>query len=208
MKRTYQFALALLLATGGLAPALHAQSIFDGDLDIIGFVDGEIEASTSAAMAGAADLSSDPTVVEVAAGSSDFTTLVAAVQAAGLVDVLNGEGPFTIFAPSDEAFAALGDATIQDLLKPENKDRLTAILTYHVVPGSLFAGTQADSGDLVALAATGQLETVQGSYLPIAADVNGFKVGEAVIVQPDLAASNGVIHVIDRVLMPPTEANL
>ncbi|MEM6645248.1 MAG: fasciclin domain-containing protein [Bacteroidota bacterium] len=208
MKRMYQFGLAVLLTTGGLAPTLHAQSVFDGDLDIIGFVDGQIERTAAPAMARTADLRDDPTVVEVAAGSNDFTTLVAAVQAAGLVDVLNGEGPFTVFAPSDAAFAALGEETIQDLLKPENRDQLTAILTYHVVPGSLFASAQTNADDLVALADTWQLETAQGSYLPIAADANGFKVGEAVIVQPDLAASNGVIHAIDRVLMPPTEAEL
>lgn len=130
-------------------------------------------------------------IVDTAAGNSDFETLVAAVQAAGLVETLKGDGPFTVFAPTDDAFAALG-ATVDDLLKPENKDKLTAILTYHVVPGKVMSGDLTDDA---------MVATVEGSDVTIDLD-NGPMVNDAKVVTADIETSNGVIHVIDKVIMP------
>ena len=124
-------------------------------------------------------------IVDTAVGAGSFETLVAAVQAAGLVDTLKGDGPFTVFAPTDEAFAALPAGTVEDLLKPENKDQLVAILTYHVVPGKVMSGDLVD--DMKAA-------TVQGTEITIDLD-NGAMVNDASIVTADVEASNGVIHV-------------
>ena len=132
-------------------------------------------------------------IVDTAVGAGSFTTLVAAVEAAGLVDTLKGEGPFTVFAPTDAAFAALPAGTVDDLLKPENKDRLTAILTYHVVPGKVMS-TDLTEGMTAA--------TVQGGNVTITLE-GGPKVNGATISGPDVEASNGVIHVIDAVILPP-----
>jgi uncharacterized surface protein with fasciclin (FAS1) repeats len=132
-------------------------------------------------------------IVEVAAGNDDFSTLVAAVKAAGLVDVLAGEGPYTVFAPTNAAFAKLPAGTVEDLLKPENKDKLVAILTYHVVPGKVMAA------DVVKLDSA---TTAQGSDVTIAASDSGVTVDNANVVMTDVAASNGVIHVIDTVILP------
>ena len=131
-------------------------------------------------------------VVDTAIGAGTFETLVAAVQAAELVDTLKGDGPFTVFAPTDEAFAALPEGTVASLLLPENKDQLTAILTYHVVPGKVM------SGDL-----TNGMEaaTVEGSTVTIMTE-GGVKVEGASVVTADIEASNGVIHVIDTVILP------
>ncbi len=131
-------------------------------------------------------------IVDTAIDAGSFGTLVAAVKAAGLVETLKGEGPFTVFAPTDEAFAALPDGTVEDLLKPENKDQLTAILTYHVVPGKVMSGDLSDG-----MMAT----TVEGSDLTISTD-DGVMVNNATVTTADIEASNGVIHVIDSVLMP------
>ena len=130
-------------------------------------------------------------IVDTAAGNSDFETLVTAVQAAELVETLKGEGPFTVFAPTNEAFAELG-TTVDELLKPENKDKLQAVLTYHVVPGKVMS-TDLQDGMMAA--------TAQGSNLEVDLD-NGPMVGEANIVSADIEADNGVIHVIDKVLVP------
>ena len=132
-------------------------------------------------------------IVDTAAGAGQFKTLVAAVEAAGLVDTLKGDGPFTVFAPTDEAFAKLPDGTVDDLLKPENKDKLVAILTYHVVPGKIM------SGDISGKST--EVKTVQGDMLSVDA-TDGVKVDEAKVVKADIEASNGVIHVIDTVVMP------
>ena len=148
-----------------------------------------ISSAAAVAMTASAFAASD--IVDTAAGNSDFETLVAAVQAAELVDTLKGDGPFTVFAPTDEAFEALG-TTVDDLLKPENKDKLTAVLTYHVIPGKVMSSDLQD--DMTAA-------TVQGNDVMIDLD-NGPMVGEANIVTPDIEASNGVIHVIDKVLVP------
>jgi uncharacterized surface protein with fasciclin (FAS1) repeats len=131
-------------------------------------------------------------IVDTAVAAGDFSTLVAAVQAAGLVETLKGEGPFTVFAPTDAAFAALPEGMVDELLKPENKDRLTAILTYHLVPGAVMSGDLSD-GMMVA--------TAQGSEVTITT-MGGVKVEGANVVAADIPASNGVIHVIDAVIMP------
>ncbi|MEM1116107.1 MAG: fasciclin domain-containing protein [Bacteroidota bacterium] len=138
----------------------------------------------------AASAQHTPDIVEIAAGSDDFETLVAAVSAAGLVETLQGDGPFTVFAPKDAAFARLGDDTIESLLRPENRDQLTAILTYHVVPGR-FSSAE--------LGAIDELTTVNGQTLRI-----GNRINRSRLVATDIEASNGIVHVIDRVLMPET----
>ncbi|WP_281972158.1 fasciclin domain-containing protein [Ruegeria faecimaris] len=132
-------------------------------------------------------------IVDTAVSAGSFTTLVAAVQAAGLVDTLKGDGPFTVFAPTDEAFAALPEGTVETLLLPENKDQLVAILTYHVVPAKVM------SGDIAGKRA--KVLTVQGDRLSVNGK-NGVKVNGAKVVQADIEASNGVIHVVDAVILP------
>ena len=135
-------------------------------------------------------------IVDTAVENGSFKTLVAAVQAAGLVETLKGPGPFTVFAPTDEAFAALPEGTVETLLEPENKDQLTAILTYHVVPAKVTAA------DVTAIAGNKlALKSVQGSRVTIDAN-DGVKVDNANVVATDVFASNGVIHVIDAVIMP------
>ncbi|MFM1867386.1 MAG: hypothetical protein RL591_794 [Planctomycetota bacterium] len=135
----------------------------------------------------------DATIVETAVAAGNFKTLVAAVQAAELVDTLNGKGPFTVFAPTDEAFAKLPAGTLEMLLKPENKAKLAAILTYHVVPGTVKAA------DVVKLKNAG---TVQGQRVDIKVDGSKVMVDGANVVATDVACSNGVIHVIDAVVLP------
>ncbi|WP_281926371.1 fasciclin domain-containing protein [Roseibium album] len=132
-------------------------------------------------------------IVDTAVGAGSFNTLVAAVQAAGLVDTLKGEGPFTVFAPTDEAFAALPEGTVENLLKPENKDQLVAILTYHVVPGKVM------SSDIAGKKA--EVASVQGDKISVDA-TDGVKVDGAKVVTADIETSNGVIHVIDAVILP------
>ena len=131
-------------------------------------------------------------IVDTAVEAGSFETLVAAVQAADLVDTLKGDGPFTVFAPTDEAFAALPEGTIESLLLPENKDQLVAILTYHVVPGKVMSTDLSDDMEAA---------TVQGSNVTIDLD-NGVMVEEASVVSADIETSNGVIHVIDKVILP------
>lgn len=131
-------------------------------------------------------------IVDTAVDAGAFSTLVAAVQAAGLVETLKGDGPFTVFAPTDEAFAALPEGTVESLLKPENKDQLVAILTYHVVPGKVMSGDLSD--DMMAT-------TVQGTDVMIDLD-NGVMVENATVVNADIETTNGVIHVIDTVILP------
>ena len=135
----------------------------------------------------------DKDIVDTAVSAGSFETLVAAVKAAGLVETLKGDGPFTVFAPTDEAFAKLPAGTVEDLLKPENKDKLTAILTYHVIPGKVMSADIAGK--------TMMVETVQGGKLSVDA-TSGVKVDEATVVTADIETSNGVIHVIDTVVLP------
>ena len=138
-------------------------------------------------------------IVEFASAADNFQTLVAAVQAAGLVDVLAGDGPFTVFAPTDEAFSALPAGTLESLLKPENKDQLTEILTYHVVPGHVTAAEVIDMDSAT---------TAQGGMLDIETkrnndgEVKSVHIDEAKVIKTDLFGSNGVIHVIDSVILP------
>jgi uncharacterized surface protein with fasciclin (FAS1) repeats len=138
----------------------------------------------------------EKTIVEVAVGAGSFETLVAAVKAAGLVETLSGEGPFTVFAPTDEAFKKVPKEVIADLLKPENKDKLVAVLTYHVVPGKVMAA------DVVKLK---KAKTVQGSEAKITVADGKVKVDAANVVKTDIVCKNGVIHVIDAVILPPSD---
>lgn len=132
-------------------------------------------------------------IVQTASSAGQFSTLVAAVQSAGLVETLQGTGPFTVFAPTDAAFAKLPKGTVESLLKPENRDKLVAILTYHVVPGKVM------SADLAGKKL--EAKTVEGQNVEIDA-TNGVMVNNATVVGADVMASNGVIHVIDTVLIP------
>ena len=132
-------------------------------------------------------------IVETAVQSGKFNTLVAALKAAGLVNTLNGKGPFTVFAPSDTAFSKLPTGTVDGLLKPENKAKLVSILAYHVIPGKIMSGDIA--GKKISV------KTVQGSEISVDA-MYGVKINDSNVVSADIAATNGVIHVIDKVLMP------
>ena len=133
------------------------------------------------------------TVVDIAVGSADHSTLVAAVKAAGLVETLSGTGPFTIFAPTNAAFDALPAGTVEDLLKPENKEKLTAVLTYHVVAGNVMSSQLAD-GQKVA--------TLNGQELTVAIKDGVVTINGTKVIAADLAGSNGVIHVVEGVLLP------
>lgn len=159
------------------------------------------QTSTSSASVGAsavvspeAGMMSVPagTIVDIASGTPELSTLVTAVSAAGLVDTLNGAGPFTVFAPTDEAFAALPAGVLDALLMPENKDTLAKVLTYHVVPGKVMAADVTD----------GSVATVEGQSVTLSTS-NGVTVDGATVITPDIEASNGVIHVIDAVILPP-----
>ena len=132
-------------------------------------------------------------IVDTAVSAGSFKTLVAAVKAAGLVDTLKGQGPFTVFAPTDEAFAKLPAGTVEELLKPENKDKLVAILTYHVVPAKAMATD---------VAGMTSAKTVNGKELKLKAADGKVMVDGATVTKADIVTSNGVIHVIDSVLMP------
>ncbi len=181
-----------IAAAGGIAALLFLSGCSSDS-------DDAASATTSAAAPAASEMASEPamaepgTIVEVASSNPDFETLVAAVTAAGLAETLSGEGPFTVFAPTDEAFEALPEGVLDALLLPENKDALTSILTYHVVSGEVMAA------DVTA----GDVPTVEGSTIAITTD-GGVKVNEATVTATDVDASNGVIHVIDAVLVPPT----
>ena len=134
-------------------------------------------------------------IVDTAVGAGQFKTLAAALKAADLVATLKGPGPFTVFAPTDEAFAKLPAGTVENLLKPENKAKLTAILTYHVVPGAVKA-EQVKKLD--------QAKTVNGAMVKVTTKGGKVTINDATVVKADTAASNGIIHVIDKVILPPT----
>jgi uncharacterized surface protein with fasciclin (FAS1) repeats len=148
---------------------------------------GAVALALSMSVAKAAD------IVDTASAAGSFKTLVTAVKAAGLVDTLKGKGPFTVFAPTDEAFAKLPNGTLDNLLKPENKKQLVAILTYHVVPGKVMSKDLAGQKTMA--------KSVEGSEIAVDA-TNGVKVDNAKVVKADIQASNGVIHAIDAVIMP------
>ena len=152
------------------------------------FTAGAVALALSFSVAKAAD------IVETAVAAGSFNTLVTAVKAAGLVDTLKGPGPFTVFAPTDEAFAKLPGGTVENLLKPENKRQLVAILSYHVVPGKVMS-----SKDL--LGKKTMAKTVEGTQISIDA-TDDVRVNNAKVVKADIEASNGVIHVIDTVIIP------
>ncbi len=152
-----------------------------------------LAAGVAIAAACAPMMEKEPDIVDIAASNGSFNTLVAAVTAAGLVDTLKGEGPFTVFAPTDAAFAALPAGTVDSLLLPENKDQLVSILTYHVVPGAVTSDQLAGQHLDVA--------TVNGAEVRVNGS-NGVKVNDATVTTADIIASNGVIHVIDSVLLP------
>lgn len=134
-------------------------------------------------------------IVNIASDADNLSTLVAAVKAAGLVETLQGDGPFTVFAPTNAAFNKLPEGTVETLLKPENKDMLTRILTYHVVPGKVMSGDLEDGMTA---------ETVEGSNLTISLGDN-VMINKASVTKADIEASNGVIHIVDSVIMPPEE---
>lgn len=138
----------------------------------------------------------DADIVDTAVAAGQFTTLAAALKAAGLVETLKGPGPFTVFAPTDAAFAKLPAGTVETLLVPENKDDLIAVLTYHVIPASLPAAE---------VVKYDQAETVNGARLDIEAAGGSVRVNGATVTSADVVASNGVIHVVDTVLLPPSE---
>ncbi len=132
-------------------------------------------------------------IVDTAVSAGQFNTLAAALDAAGLIDTLKGEGPFTVFAPTDEAFAKLPEGTVETLLKPENRDQLTAILTYHVVAGKVLAE------DVVKLTSA---TTVNGADVAITVENGGVRIDNANVIKANIGASNGVIHVLDTVILP------
>ena len=174
--------LALGLVCAGCGSSSDASSATADDSHSSG---SESHASAEAA----------PDIVDTAVAAGSFSTLVAAVQAAGLEDTLRGDGPFTVFAPTDAAFAALPAGTVEELLLPENRDRLVAILTYHVV-----------AGDVRAAQVVGMSEatTVQGSSIAISAEGGAVMLnGSATVTQTDIECGNGVVHVIDTVILPP-----
>jgi uncharacterized surface protein with fasciclin (FAS1) repeats len=174
MKTNRILTVAVLAAAVTLTPTLFA---------------GECSASKDTV---AATCTASKDLVAVAAGADNFKTLVAAVKAAGLVETLQGKGPFTVFAPTDEAFAKLPAGTVEDLLKPENKAKLVAILTYHVVPGKVLAAD----------VKTSEAKTVQGQSVKLVVSDTGVTVDGAKVVKTDVMAENGVIHVIDTVIVP------
>jgi uncharacterized surface protein with fasciclin (FAS1) repeats len=140
-----------------------------------------------------ASYSQQEDIIDTAVDAGSFNTLAAALSAAGLVDALKGDGPYTVFAPTDEAFAKLPEGTVEELLKPENKEMLTRVLTYHVVPGKVTAAQVAHLENA---------EALSGDRLSIAANGKGVLIDDAKVIQADVEASNGVIHVIDTVLIP------
>jgi uncharacterized surface protein with fasciclin (FAS1) repeats len=174
MKMHRILTVAALAAAVTLTPSLFA---------------GECSASKDTA---AATCTAGKDLVAVAAGADNFKTLVAAVKAAGLVETLQGKGPFTIFAPTDAAFAKLPAGTVESLLKPENKEKLVAILTYHVVPGKVLAAD----------VKSGEAKTAQGQSVKLVVSDAGVTVDNAKVVKTDVLAENGVIHVIDTVILP------
>ncbi|NJK52881.1 MAG: fasciclin domain-containing protein [Leptolyngbyaceae cyanobacterium SU_3_3] len=146
-------------------------------------------------MASPSAATTQDTIVGIASTNSSFKTLTAALQAAGLVETLNGSGPFTVFAPTDAAFAKLPKGTVENLLKPENKAKLIQVLTYHVVPGQVLSTSLRP----------GPVKTVEGNSVSVMVGTRGVTVNQSKVTGADIKASNGVIHVIDTVLLPPTK---
>ncbi|WP_245314557.1 fasciclin domain-containing protein [Sinorhizobium alkalisoli] len=141
-----------------------------------------------------AGIAAEKDIVDTAAGAGQFQTLAAAIDAAGLTETLKGAGPFTVFAPTDDAFTKLPAGTVENLLKPENREKLISVLTYHVVPGKVMAA------DVVKL---NEAKTVNGKMVTIKASGDGVMINDANVTATDIDASNGVIHVLDEVILPP-----
>jgi uncharacterized surface protein with fasciclin (FAS1) repeats len=192
-----KFAAALVATTFVLAACGSDESDTEsGDTTVATeAVDAESTATSAPEEPATTDEAEGPgTIVDVASGAGTFNTLVAAVGAAGLAETLSGEGPFTVFAPTDDAFAALPAGLVDALLLPENKEALVAILTYHVLPAEVPSTS----------VAAGEVATVQGESITIAVDGATVMVNDATVTAVDVEASNGVIHVIDSVLVPPS----
>jgi uncharacterized surface protein with fasciclin (FAS1) repeats len=153
-------------------------------------------AALGLAVGGASVRAAGSDIVDTAVSAGQFKTLATALGAAGLVETLKGPGPFTVFAPTDDAFAKLPAGTVETLLKPENKDQLTAILTYHVVPGKVMAA------DVVKL---DEAKTVNGKMIDVSVRGDKVMTNDATVTKTDIQASNGVIHVIDSVILPPEQ---
>jgi uncharacterized surface protein with fasciclin (FAS1) repeats len=193
--------LAAIVAAGMVALPLSAEtrpeaSVIDAQPSIAAPKPASESPAGTVATPGdsAAPTAAAGTIVEVASGSETFKTLVAALTEAELTETLSATGPFTVFAPTDAAFAALPDGTVEMLLKPENRAKLVKILTYHVVPGAI-------TSDKIA---AGDVNTVEGSPVTLAVADGKVTVGGANVTQADIEASNGVIHAIDKVIMPPS----
>ncbi|MGB3401593.1 MAG: fasciclin domain-containing protein [Microcoleaceae cyanobacterium] len=191
-------AVSFLAACGGTTPTAENTTTEEQAVETPDTTTAEaptLDADTAATPV-ANDAAVD-TIVGVASQDDTFSTLVAALSAADLAEVLSGDGPYTVFAPTDEAFAALPEGTVEELLKPENKDQLVKLLTYHVVP------TQVLSTEI----APGAVETVQGEAINIQVDetTQAVMINDATVTQADILASNGVIHAIDAVILPPSE---
>ncbi len=166
----------------------------DASIDGVSIVKTDIECSNGIIhVIDEVILPTSDSILDIASSAGSFNTLAAALEAADLVDALSGKGPFTVFAPTDEAFAALPEGTLDTLLKPENKDKLRSILLYHVVEGRVYADQAIDAGEAA---------TLQGGEVTIKKSWGNVKVNDAKVVTPDIEASNGVIHVIDRVILP------
>jgi len=180
------FRATRLLATGVLGAGLAAAAITT--------VPACAEAPRAEATKGEPAKAAPRDIVDTAVAAGSFNTLAAALKAAGLIETLKGAGPFTVFAPTDEAFAKLPAGTVETLLKPENKEKLTALLTYHVVPARTMAA------DVVKMTSA---TTVNGKAVTLKVTDGKVMVNDATVTAADVAASNGVIHVIDRVIMPP-----
>lgn len=179
--------LPVAVACGGQSADTTDDIAADTTTEVPAEVPAETESTPGAATEG-------ETIVDVATANGSFNTLVSAIQAADLVETLSGEGPYTVFAPTDEAFAALPAGTLDKLLLPKNKAVLAQVLTYHVVPGDV------PSSDIKA----GAVTTVEGGDLDVSVNAGKVTVNGAMVTQSDVTASNGVIHVIDTVLLPPS----
>lgn len=192
MKSMRRTALVAVAAAAALTLAGCSSSDDEATTETSAAVSEETATEEMAEEAVTEEVAGAGTVVDIAVNSDGFSTLVAAATAADLVDTLNGEGPFTVFAPTDEAFAALPAGVLDALLLPENKDTLAKILTYHVVPGTVLAADIAD----------GDVATVEGQNVTLST-ANGVTVNGANVISADIVADNGVVHVIDAVILPP-----
>jgi uncharacterized surface protein with fasciclin (FAS1) repeats len=182
-----------LLGFMGCSPSEQAGSGESGQ-EVAASDDGSTTESTASEMESGEEELKD--IVDTAVAAGDFGTLAAALTAGELIDTLKSDGPFTVFAPTDEAFAKLPEGTVENLLKPENKDQLVAVLTYHVVPGKV---------DSTAVSSLKNAKTVNGAEIAIDASADGVKINDASVTVADIVCSNGIIHVIDSVILPPSE---